>query len=97
MTSVSQEDFYKIIMELKSDISKSLMDFKTEMSQLKEEMTETRTIIRDYNGLREKIDDVDDRVQKIETGKETNKSNRELIGWGVAIVLTAINIIQAFI
>lgn len=36
-----------------------------EMAELKEEMAETRAIIRDYNGLRKKVEQVDARVNML--------------------------------
>ena len=36
-----------------------------EMTELKEEMAETRAIIRDYNGLRKKVEQTDTRVNTL--------------------------------
>ena len=42
-----------------------IQDTVKEMAELKEEMAETRAIIRDYNGLRKKVEQVDARVNML--------------------------------
>lgn len=42
-----------------------IQDTVKEMADLKEEMAETRAIIRDYNGLRKKVEQVDARVNML--------------------------------
>ncbi len=37
------------------DIVKMMMDFKTDIKGLQAEINETRTLLKNYNGLREKM------------------------------------------
>ena len=53
--AVTQKQFYEAIQKVTK-----------ETSDLTIAMTETKTLIRDYNGLRKTINDVDDRVQRLE-------------------------------
>lgn len=47
----SNKDLYEMLQGLKDDIS-----------TLRKEMTETRTLIRDYNSLRAKVEDVNSKM-----------------------------------
>ncbi|WP_273321195.1 hypothetical protein [Vallitalea guaymasensis] len=82
--TVSQKEFYEAVQELKDEIH-----------GVTKEMTETKTLIRDYNGLREKIDTIDDRVQKLENNNDNKKNYREYIAWLVALVNTLLAIFMA--
>ena len=42
-----------------------LQDFKEDVQDLRKEMAETRTIIRSYNGLREKVEDAAGKVNTL--------------------------------
>ena len=42
-----------------------LQQLKDDISGLRKEMTETRTLIRDYNGLREKVEDTAGKVNTL--------------------------------
>lgn len=42
-----------------------IQDTAKEMNELKREMAETRAIIRDYNGLRRKIEETDARLNTL--------------------------------
>lgn len=42
-----------------------IQDTAKEMNELKKEMAETRAIIRDYNGLRRKIEETDARLNTL--------------------------------
>ena len=42
-----------------------LQDFKEDVLELRKEMAETRTIIRNYNGLREKVEDTAGKVNTL--------------------------------
>lgn len=42
-----------------------IQDTANEMNELKREMAETRAIIRDYNGLRRKIEETDARLNTL--------------------------------
>jgi len=39
-----------------------LQQLKDDIADLRKEMTETRTLIRDYNGLRQKVEDVNSKM-----------------------------------
>lgn len=58
-------------------------ELKDEMQELKIEMAKTTTMIRDYNGLREKLENVDDRVTKLESIDTTKEKSWTKI-WAVA-------------
>ncbi|WP_121603772.1 hypothetical protein [Virgibacillus sp. Bac332] len=64
---------------------------------LRHEMQETRNMIKKYNGLREKIDVVEDKVEKIEAITEGRKSVAEAIrlwgGWLFALVTLVVLLI----
>lgn len=81
---VTQKEFYEVIQKVTK-----------ETNDLTIAMTETKTLIRDYNGLRQTINDVDDRVQKLENDKENKKNYREYIAWLVALVNTLLAIFMA--
>ncbi|GMQ60346.1 hypothetical protein AN1V17_47460 [Vallitalea sediminicola] len=82
--TVSQKEFYEAIQKVTK-----------ETNDLTIAMTETKTLIRDYNGLRQTINDVDDRVQKLENRDDNKKNYREYIAWLVALVNTLLAIFMA--
>jgi hypothetical protein len=43
------------------------MDIKTEMGQLRNEMTETRALIKQYNGLREEVKEAVEKTDKVDS------------------------------
>jgi len=47
------------------ELYKLIQETAKEMAELKEEMAETRAIIRDYNGLRKKIEQTDARMNTL--------------------------------
>ncbi|WP_273327867.1 hypothetical protein [Vallitalea guaymasensis] len=81
---VTQKEFYEAIQKVTK-----------ETNDLTIAMTETKTLIRDYNGLRQTINDVDDRVQKLENDKDNKKNYREYIAWLVALVNTLLAIVMS--
>jgi len=81
---VTQKEFYEVIQKVTK-----------ETNDLTIAMTETKTLIRDYNGLRQTINDVDDRVQKLENDKDNKKNYREYIAWLVALVNTLLAIVMS--
>ena len=81
---VTQKEFYEAMQKVTK-----------ETNDLTIAMTETRTLIRDYNGLRQTINDVDDRVQKLENRNDNKKNYREYIAWLVALVNTLLAIFMA--
>lgn len=82
---VTQKEFY----EAMAKMTKTIHD-------LTNEMTETKTLIRDYNGLRDKINDHDDRIQSVEDHNSNKKEYREYIGWLVGFISTLLAIYMAF-
>lgn len=82
---VTQKEFY----EAMAAMTKTVND-------LTNEMTQTKTLIRDYNGLREVINDVDDRVQRLEDHKSNKKEYREYMGWIVGLISTLLAILSQF-
>ena len=74
---VTQKEFYETIQKLEQEIHK-----------VTNTMTETQTLIRDYNGLRGKINDFDNRLQTLEDNHKNKKNYREYIAWLVALANT---------
>ncbi len=83
---VTQKEFYEAIEKV-----------TRETNALTIAMTETKTVIRDYNGLRQVIGDVDDRVQRLEDYICSKKEYREYMGWIVGFVATMLAIISNFV
>ncbi len=79
---VTQKEFYEAMAAMTNQVNK-----------LTNKLTETTTLIRDYNGLRKTIDDVGDRVQKLEDNSTNKKEYREYIGWLVGVVSTVLAIL----
>ncbi|GKX27800.1 hypothetical protein SH1V18_02800 [Vallitalea longa] len=79
--AVSQKEFYETMQRVTKEISDVTI-----------EMAETKTLIRDYNGLRQTINDVGDRVQKLENSRNNKKEYRQYIGWLVGIISTLLAI-----
>ncbi|QUI25501.1 hypothetical protein HZI73_25815 [Vallitalea pronyensis] len=82
---VTQKEFYEAIEKV-----------TRETNALAVTMTETKTLIRDYNGLRQFISDIDDRVQRLEDYACSKKEYREYMGWIVGCVATILAIISYF-
>ncbi|GMQ64326.1 hypothetical protein [Vallitalea maricola] len=82
--SVSQKEFYEALAKVTKEIG-----------DLTKEMTETKTLIRDYNGLRDKIDKFDNRLQSLENRNDNKKNYREYIAWLVALINTLLAIFMA--
>lgn len=55
--SMEQREWYS-----NKDLYEMLQGLKDDIATLRKEMTETRTLIRDYNGLRAKVEDVSSKV-----------------------------------
>lgn len=78
------------------EIADMFIGMKEDISQLRVEMRETKTLIRDYNGLRKRLDKCEERLDKGEgqsQGEEsTVKSGWEKMGYivGLAGVIVAI-------
>lgn len=78
------------------EIADMFIGMKQDISDLRVEMRETKTLIRDYNGLRKRIDKCEERLDKgegQEQGEEsTAKSAWEKMGYivGLAGVIVAI-------
>ncbi|MCT4542835.1 MAG: hypothetical protein N4A63_04790 [Vallitalea sp.] len=80
---VTQKEFYEAMQKITK-----------ETNDLTIAMIETKTLIRDYNGLRQVINDVDDRVQRLENYAGNKKSYREYIGWIFGLIATLLAIIS---
>ncbi len=66
-----------------------------QIQALRTEMLETRNLIKQYNGLREKVDEVKDKVEDIEAvAKGKNKVIETIRNWGgwlIALVALLLN------
>jgi uncharacterized protein YoxC len=81
---VTQKEFYEAMQKVTK-----------ETNDLTVAMTETKTLIRDYNGLRQTINDVGDRVQKLEDSQDNKKNYREYIAWLVTLISTLLAVFMA--
>ena len=62
-------------------------NLKSEITDLRLDMKETKTLIRDYNGLRSDVAKVAKRVQTVESKLNTTLSSKhEYIGYFLAIL-----------
>lgn len=69
------------------ELFEMLNGFKKEVSDLRLEMRETKTLIRDYNGLRQNINEVNKKVGEMEKELLTSTNNRkEYIGYIIAAI-----------
>jgi hypothetical protein len=80
--TVTQKEFYEAIQK----VTKQTNDLTIAMA-------ETKTLIRDYNGLRQVINDVDDRVQRLEDHTCNKKEYREYVGWIIGSIATLLAIL----
>lgn len=91
LTEQERQDWYS-----SKEIATMFFDMKEDITQLRVEMRETKTLIRDYNGLRKRLDKCEERLDKGEgqsQGEEsTVKSGWEKMGYivGLAGVVVAI-------
>jgi len=65
------------------DIFEMVQGLKEDMRDLREEMRETKTLIRDYNGLRKKLVEVELRLEQSQ-GKE--QGSKTVWGYIVGVV-----------
>ena len=71
------------------DLFEMLEGFKKEVTDLRLEMNETKTLIRDYNGLRANINEVNKKVNKVEERVNTqSNSKKEYMGYIIAAIST---------
>jgi prefoldin subunit 5 len=61
------------------ELYEMLQGLKADITELSKEMAQTRTLIRDYNGLRQKVEDVNSRMNTLK--------------WGVPVVVSIVGII----
>lgn len=79
------------------ELFEMLNDFKEEIGDLRLEMKETKTLIRDYNGLRASVNDVSERIGKCEKTIDENKNSRkEYIGYILAAISTLFLLLNYF-
>ena len=72
----SNKELFEMLEELKKDIT-----------SLRIEMNETKTLIRDYNSLRESINNTNKKIGELERKVETGIDNRkEYIGYIIAAI-----------
>lgn len=86
------------------DLFERIMDLQKEMRtipQLRQEMEETRRIIKKYNGLYEKLDNVKRKVDHIESVTEGKNSTKEAIrqwgGWLFGFITLLVLLYTTFI
>ncbi len=72
---VTQKEFYEVVRKITE-----------ELHQATNAMIETKTIIRDYNGLRQKFNETDDRLQSLEDANKYRQSCKQHIGWVIGCI-----------
>jgi len=71
--------------------------FKKEVTELRIEMKETKTLIRDYNGLRKNINESSKKLSELERKVETLvDSRKEYVGYIIAAISTLFLILNYF-
>ena len=96
---MTKEDWYS-----NKDLFEMMQVFQTQVSQLTKEMSKTTVLIRDYNGLRGTINDVDKRVGEVEQlitiNKDNSKTKRQsrsnCIAWFFAFLMFIMSLLQYF-
>jgi len=77
------------------ELFEQMLAMKDDIQGLRAEMRETREIIRKYNGLRKKLDVVEDRIEQMEAKAEGKNAVLEAIrnwgGWLLAILSLLLN------
>lgn len=69
------------------DLLEMLNNLKKDISDLRIEMKETKTLIRDYNNLRENVNKVNKKIIELEKIIDTNFDDRkEYIGYIIAAI-----------
>ncbi|NLY46809.1 MAG: hypothetical protein GX053_12610 [Tissierella sp.] len=69
------------------ELFEMMNDFKGEVSGLRLEMKETKMLIRDYNGLRDTINRVENEVIDLKSNvNTTQKSKTEYVGYIIAVI-----------
>ncbi|MGM0411281.1 MAG: hypothetical protein ACQEQF_11045 [Bacillota bacterium] len=92
---VNQKEWYS-----NKELHEDQQSLHSMFERLERKLAETIKIIGKYNGLREDLGNVIQRVDKMETKKkakkESNTNWREWIGWILATVLVIERILQLF-
>jgi hypothetical protein len=91
MTDKERQDWYT-----GKEIADMFLGMKEDINQLRLEMRETKTLIRDYNGLRKRLDKCEERLDRSE-GMDYGEDETVKFGWakmsyvvGLAGVIVAI-------
>ena len=79
------------------DLYEMMEGFKKEVTELRIEMKETKTLIRDYNGLRKNINESSKKLSELERKVETLvDSRKEYVGYIIAAISTLFLILNYF-
>ena len=79
------------------DLFEKMEGFKKEVTELRIEMKETKTLIRDYNGLRKNINESSKKLSELERKVETLvDSRKEYVGYIIAAISTLFLILNYF-
>lgn len=96
MTEKERQDWYS-----GKEIADMFLGMKEDIAQLRVEMRETKTLIRDYNGLRKRIDKCEQRLDKkdgrTQGEDDTVKFTWEKAGYLVGLAGVAVAIIALFV
>lgn len=80
------------------DLFEMIGQLTKQMAELKNEMHETTRIIREYNGLRRTMGELEQKLIRMETSertsKESSKSWRDWIAWIIAVIMAVIALIK---
>lgn len=97
----TNKELFQLLEDLKKETNNLISSFKSELEPLKIEMAQTRILIKDYNGLRNKIDACEKTISEIKTTifaeKSTKKAERDYIAWGIAVIMFMFSVADRFV
>jgi hypothetical protein len=73
------------------DLYEMMVDLSKRLEKTNAELSKTQVLIRDYNGLREKLNDIEDRVVAIEGQQKGSKDMWGYVIGAIGAILTIIN------
>lgn len=97
----SNKEIFQFFEKFKSDMAEKHNTLISQMGKLELEMAKTTTLIRDYNGLRSKVDEHDKEITKLKTSqsteKQTKKESRDWAAWVFATIMFIFTVADRFI
>lgn len=69
------------------ELFEMMQDLKEEITETRSEMCETKMLIRDYNGLRQRVDKCEQRLDQGEGGSEAKEQSRSQLTTGIMVLI----------